>query len=70
MLDCVAKIKSNYPGAHGAVFNDRDENQTFLIQPQLKKTSFPRMVVSLARQSAIVDSPCRHLSTVLSDYNS
>ena len=70
MLDCVAKIESNYSGAQGAVVNDRDEIQTHLIQPQLKKTSFPRMVVSLARQSGIVDSPCRYLSMVLSDYDS
>lgn len=70
MLDCVAKIESNYSGAQGAVVNDRDEIQTFLTQPQLKKTSSPRVVVSLARQSGIVDSPCRYLSMVLSDYNS
>lgn len=68
MLDCVAKIKSNYPGAQGVVVNDRDEIQTFLIQPQLKKISFPRVVVSLAMKSTIVGSPCRHLSMVLSDY--
>lgn len=64
------KIKSNYLGAQGAVLNDRDEIQKFIIQPQIITTSFPRVVVSLARQSAIVDSPCRHLSMVLSDYNS
>ena len=71
MLGCVAKIKRNYPGAQGAVLNDSDEIRTFLIQPQLKKTPpLLRDVLSLARQSAIAGSPCRHLPTVLSDYNS
>lgn len=70
MLDCVAKIQSVYHGAQGAVVNDSDQIRTFFIQPHLKKTSISGVLVSLARQSAIVDSTCRHLSMVLRNYNS
>lgn len=49
MPDCMTKLQSNYPGAQGAVVNDRDEIQIFFVHPQLEKTSLTRVVVSLAR---------------------